>query len=469
MKRSLLPLVAALLLGGCSLVPKYTPPEPPVPDTWRAPEAAAAGATAVADTEWREFFTDEKLRSIIGAALENNRDLRVATLNVQRAQELYRIQRSELNPGIGVQAIGDINRVPEKTTGTGHGRTAETYTVLAGTLNWEIDFFGRLRSLKEAALEQYLATREGAGAAQIALVSAVARTYLALAADAENLQIARGTLEAQQATFDLIRQSSELGIASDVDMRQAQSQVNASRADVAHFTGLVAVDRNALELLAGTPLGDELLPAELAEVASGDALAPGIPSEVLLRRPDILAAEHQLKAFNANIGAARAAYFPRISLTAGAGTLSNDLSDLFSQGTGTWTFTGQLLTPIFASGSLRAGVRAAQVDREIAVAQYERTIQAAFAEVSDSLTLRRTLVDQRDALEDLVFSLSETFRLSEARYNAGLDGYLNVLVAQRSLFAAQQALVQAQFAEQANLVTLYAALGGGRAAATEED
>jgi len=468
MRRWGLPLLgAALLLGGCTMIPKYSRPEPPVPPSW--PEAVAPAGEpegpAAADTDWQDFFTDARLRSVIETALANNRDLRVATLYVEKAEALYRIQRAAVRPGVGIQAIAERYRVPEKVSDSGNAYTVDQYSVQVGTIAWELDFFGRIRSLKAAALEQYLATEQGRIAARISLIAGTARAWLALAADAEGYQLARETLEAQQASLDLIRKSAEMGITSDLDLRQAESLAEAARADVARFAGLAAVDRNMLDLLAGTTIAEDLLPGGLTEVTGRDALAPGLPSEVLLRRPDILAAEHELKAMNANIGAARAAFFPRIALTGGAGTMSANLSDLFGSGTRTWTFTSNLITPIWVSGSLIQKVKVAKVDREIAVARYEKAIQVAFSEVADSLTLRSTLVEQREAQEALVRALEETYQLYDARYKAGIDGYLGVLVAQRALLAAQHILVLVRLNEQANLVTLYEALGGG---ATEE-
>ena len=459
---------ALLLCGGCTMIPEYVRPEPPVPPAWPEatapaggpPDAEPAAAPAV-EIGWQEYFTDPRLRSVIELALANNRDLRVATLNIERARALYRIQRAESNPGVGVLASGDVVRIPERFDTEGRASIQEQYAVQAGTISWEIDLFGRLRSLNAAALEQYLATEEARRAGQIALVAGTASAWLALAADLESLGISQSTLEAQQVTLDLVRQSSDLGMTSDLDVRQAESQVELTRASVARYTGLVAVDRNALDLLAGTPVAADLLPDGLSAVTAIEGVAPGLPSEVLLGRPDILVAEHELRAANANIGAARAAFFPRISLTAGAGTMSPDLSGLFGAGTRTWSFVPQIVAPIFASGSLRANLAATKVEREIAVAQYEKAIQVAFSEVSDGLTLRATLAAQQEAEAALVKALEEAYRLSEARYQAGMDGYLGVLVAQRSLFAAQQALVNVRLAEQVNLVTLYKALGGG--------
>jgi multidrug efflux system outer membrane protein len=465
MRRKLQSLVAAaLVLNGCTMIPKYTRPALPVPLSWPDTAAVSTDAPArpaVADIRWQEFFADQRLRSVVELALANNRDLRVATLNIEKAQALYRIQRSELFPGVGVMATGEKYRVPEKMSANGQATTVEQVAVTVGVSSWELDLFGRIRSLKAGALEQYLATEQARHAAQTSLVAAVAGGYLALAADRESLELARATLDAQQATLDLIQKSRDAGVASDLDVRQSQSQVEAARVAVAQFTGLAAVDRNNLDLLAGASVPAALLPDRLGAATTLAALSPGLPSEVLLRRPDILMAEHQLKAANANIGAARAAFFPSITLTGGIGSMSPELSGLFESGTRTWSFTPQVVAPIFAGGSLRANLKAARVDREIAVAQYEKAIQVAFGEVSDALTLRDTLAAQLEAQAALVSALEETYRLSNARYKAGIDSYLSVLVAQRSTFAAQQGLVSTRLAEQANVVTLYKVLGGG--------
>jgi multidrug efflux system outer membrane protein len=293
-------------------------------------------------------------------------------------------------------------------------------------------------------LEQYLATEQARSDAQISLVAAVANTYLALAADRENLRLAQVTLDAQKASYELILRTSQVGIASDLDVRQAQTQVDAARVDIARYSGQVALDENALNLLVGTPVTAGMLSDDLGKVGALKDVAAGLPSDVLLRRPDILAAEHQLKAASANIGAARAAFFPRISLTAAAGITSSDLTNLFKPAAGTWNFAPQAALPIFDYGARQAGLKVAKVDRDMAIAEYEKAIQAAFSEVSDALNLRTTLVDQQNALQSLVNSLEETYRLSEARYKGGIDSYLSVLVAR---------LI--------NLVTLYKVLGGG--------
>lgn len=463
-KLLLLALTAYLVsLCGC-LTPKYQRPATPVPPSW--PESAAsvsAGPTVSGPdlVKWKEFFGDKQLQSVIELALNNNRDLRMAALNVEKAQALYRIQRAQQYPEIDVAATGQLYRVPGKMSPTGKAYTYEQYNVGLSSTAWELDLFGRVRSLKKTALEQYFATEQARSAAQISLISAVATSYLTLAADRENLRLAQATLEAQQASYDLIRQTREAGIASDLDLRQAQSQVEVARVDIARYTGQVALDENALNLLVGTSVPANLLPDEIGSDQSLKDVSAGLPSEVLLQRPDILAAEHQLKAAYANIGVARAAFFPQITLTGGGGIMSSELSNLFKAESDTWNFYPQITAPIFDAGSRRANLRAAKVDRDFAVAEYEKAIQSGFREVSDSLTLRGKLLEQQDAQQALVTALDETYKLSQARYKAGIDSYLSVLVAQRSLYGAQQALVSVRLARQSNLVTLYKVLGGG--------
>jgi multidrug efflux system outer membrane protein len=463
MRARLITLVAALALTGCTMIPKYARPEPPVPPSW--PEAAVAPVSgpgvAAVETPWQQFFTDRRLAGVIALALENNRDLRVATLTVEKVQALYRIQRSALFPTVGVLAQAERAWIAGKKTDDGVEKTTSAYSVNVGTTAWELDLFGRIRSLKARALEQYLATEQARRAAQISLVAAVAGDWLALAADTESRELARATLEAQQASLELLQRSREAGIASDLEVSQARTQVETARAALAAFEGRIAVDRHTLDLLAGTPVPADLLPDRMGDLAGARLLSPGLPSDVLLGRPDILGAEHRLRAANANIGAARAAFFPRISLTAAVGTTSGELSSLFGAGTGTWAFVPQIAAPLFTGGYNKANLDAANVDRAIAVAQYERAIQGAFAEVSDGLALRTTLVAQREAQQALVDALADTYRLSEARFKAGIDSYLAVLISQRSLFAGQEVLIGVRLAEQVNLITLYKVLGGG--------
>jgi multidrug efflux system outer membrane protein len=463
MHRETSPLVAAaalLSLAGCTLAPRYVRPAAPVPPRLAGTEATAEEPQPQ-DLPWQRFFTDERQRAVIELALANSRDLRIALLNVERLGALYRIQRAQLVPSVGIAVNGSAQRVPGKMAKDEKAFTSETYTAAVGASDWEIDFFGRIRSLNRAALEQYLATEQAGRAAKLALVAAVAQTYLAVAADAEGLRLSQGTLEAQQATLGLVQRSRDLGVASDLELSQSRSLVEAARAEAARYTALLALDQNALAVLVGSPVGPGMLPEGLSAVSTPRPVRSGLSSDVLLRRPDVLAAEHQLRAANASIGAARAAFFPRISLTVGAGSVSDELSAVLGAGTGTWSFAPQIVAPLFTGGANMARLKASKLDREIAVANYERTVQRAFAEVQNALALQTTLVEQRDAEEALVEALDTTYRLSDARFKAGLDSYLGVLVAQRSLFAAQQALVAVRLAEQANRITLYKVLGGG--------
>lgn len=458
-------ITISFFLYGCPKAAQYSRPQLPVPQAW--PESSeevhnSADAIVPAETDWREFFTDERLQAIIQLALDNNRDLRLAAINIEKAQGMYRIQRSEQYPRLNASATADLYRTPEGMSLTGKSQTSEQYNVGLGTASWELDLFGRIKSLKSAALEQFFATQQARAAAQISLVGSVAGAYLAMAGDQEILRLAEATMATQQAYYDLIRQTRDLGMASDLEVSQAKSQVEAARVDIARYSGLIAQDRNAINLLAGTTVPSNLFPTQLAGRPAMREIAAGMPSEILLRRPDILMAEHQLKACNANINAARANYFPRISLTAGAlGFVSTELDDLFQPGSRTWAFAPQISLPIFDAGSRDARYRVAEADRDIAVAMYEKAIQTAFREVSDALSLRATLIEQQKAQEALVQTLEETYRLSEARYKGGIDSYLGVLVAQRALYAAQQQLTATRLARLTNQAVLYKVLGGG--------
>lgn len=465
MNWKLIPILGiALGLCGCPKPQKYARPEMPVPSTWSQDAGGASSApqaSPVADMGWREFFTDSKLQTVIATALTNNRDLRVAALNVEKVQALYRIQSTAENPEVNAGAGGQLGRTPARMSMTRKPETTQRYSLSLGTAAWELDLFGRIRNLKSGALEQYLATEQARSATQISLVAAIAQSYLALAADRENLHLAQATLEAQLASCDLIRQSRDMGIATDLDVRESQTQVDTARVDIARYKGQIELDIHALNLLAGAVLDAGLLPENLGSVGVLADLAPGMSSEVLLTRPDILLAEHRLKAAYANIGVARAAFFPRIALTGSVGLVSGDLSDLFRVGSRTWSFVPQLTLPLFDSGARKANYQVAQTERDIAVAEYEKTIQSAFREVADALGLQSNLAEQLDAQQSLVRTLEETYRLSDARYKGGVDSYLRVLVAQRSLYAAQKGVVGVRLARMANLVTLYKVLGGG--------
>lgn len=460
-------LVLALLLSGCALTPAYTRPEAPVPGGWpEGPayadrQAVQAGATA-GEIPWRRYFADPGLQQMIAAALENNRDLRLAALNVQRARGIYGIQRAALFPSLDATANSRRQRVPADLSASGERRTVEQYDVNLGVFAWEIDFFGRLRSLKAQALEAYLATEEARRSTQVLLVAAVAQTYLALAADRETLALAQTTYDNQQAVYRLIERRYDVGMASELDLNRARTQVETARGDVARFRQQVAQDQNALNLLVGAEVPPATAggPGALHSIAPFARLSAGIPSEILLGRPDILRAEHLMKAAHANIGAARAALFPRIALTTSLGTASAELSGLFAAGSGTWLFAPQVVMPVF-DPRLWAALDVAEADREIALVTYEKAIQTAFREVADALAVTGTVDERLAAQTALVQAAEATYRLSEARYTRGIDSYLSVLDAQRALYAARQGLVALNLAKRASQVQLYAALGGG--------
>lgn len=467
MKRSSLLLLGGIAVGaiGCTMAPKYVRPEAPVPTQWPTGDAFAqnqpkAGAPAASALAWREFVADAKLQQVIAMALTNNRDLRLAALNVEQMRALYRIQRDTLFPSVTASGSGAKQRTSVELTETGKPLVTESYSASLGVLSWELDFFGRIRSLKNEALEKYLATEHARRSAQTLLIASVANAYIALAADSETLTLAKDTLRTQEKSYEMVRQQYAAGVAMELELRQAQVPLETARGAVAQYTRQVAQDENALNLLVGTPVSAELRPGALDGVGLFKEVAAGLPSEVLLVRPDVLQAESQLKAANADIGAARAAFFPSISLTGTIGSASADLSGLFGSGTDTWSFAPKATLPIFDARTWSAH-RASKVQREIAVAQYEKAIQTAFREVVDALAARGTLDQQLSAQQSLVEALSVAYKLAAMRYDKGVDSYLVVLDAQRSLFSAQQGLVALRMAKMASQVRLYAVLGGG--------
>ncbi|MEZ5610418.1 MAG: AdeC/AdeK/OprM family multidrug efflux complex outer membrane factor [Rhodocyclaceae bacterium] len=455
-------IFSALLAGACTtLTPDYERPAAPVPTSFPG-VTADSEARAVADIAWRDYFADPRLRELIELALANNRDLRISTLNIEQARAQYRIQRADRFPAINAGIGETTTRTPGDLTSSGNATISRQYSANLGLSAWELDFFGRVRSLSEQALETYLGTEEARRSAQLSLVAEVATAWLTLAADRELRDLAQNTFETQQKSLSLTRKSFEAGASSALDLRQAETTMQRARADAALYTAQVARDENALALLAGTPVPATLLPEKLVDAVSALAELPaGVPSSVLARRPDVLQAERQLRAANASIGAARAAFFPRITLTASAGTASSTLDGLFGSGSRSWSFSPQLSLPIFNAGALRASLDVAEVQRDINVATYEKTIQSAFREVADGLADRATLAEQLDAERRLVAASEETFRLSEARYRNGIDSYLGLLDAQRSLYSAQQELIGVRLSEASNRVTLYKVLGGG--------
>lgn len=449
-------VAAAAVLAGCSMIPKLERPEPPVASAY--PLAPVGASSNAADVAWSRFVTDARLRQLIGLALQNNRDLRVAALNIEQVRAQYQIQRANQFPTVNAGFTG--NRQPD-----GKGGIADTYSVGFLTSAWEIDVFGRLSSLKEAALAQYLASEEARKAVQTSLVAQVASTWLALQADEEQLAVTRQTLRTREDSLRLTRLRFDNGAASALDLRQAESLAAAAQATLAQQERQRALDLNALTLLLGQTPPSELVSPTQADAALPEAVLAdvpaGLPSDLLTRRADIRQAEQQLVAANANIGAARAAFFPRISLTASVGTASSDLSGLFKDGSWGFTLAPQALLPIFDAGRNRAGLDSAQAGRDIAVAQYEKAIQTAFREVADALAGQATLGEQLRAQQAQLTAETDRFRLAELRYRNGVASYLDVLDAQRSLFATQQAVTQSRLALQQNRVALYRALGGG--------
>jgi len=458
--RALSPLVIAALLAGCSFIPKYERPAAPVPEAFAlAGNDVPATARAAADIDWKDYFTDPRLQRLIGIALGNNRDLRVAMLNVEQARAQFQIQRAGQFPT--VNAIASGTRQPSLV----NGQYANQFQAGLGISAWEIDFFGRIGALKEQALAQFLATEEARKSAQISLVAAVASGWLTLMADEELLDISRRTLDTREESVKLTRLRLEHGVSSELDSHQAESLAQAARATYAQQQRQRLLDENALALLLGQPLPDDIrtsLPSmRLADAAPMQPLPAGLPSDLLQRRPDIRQAEQLLIGANANIGAARAAFFPRISLTAQFGSVSDELSGLFKSGSWAFSLAPQLALPIFDAGRNQAGLESARAGREIAVAQYEKSIQTAFREVSDALAGQATLQQQIDAQRAQTQADAKRLDLSDLRYRNGVASYLDLLDAQRSLFATEQALVQTRLQQLQNQVTLYKVLGGG--------
>jgi multidrug efflux system outer membrane protein len=455
-----------IVLAGCTMAPKYIRPDAPVPVSWPTGMAyQKAGGDAsektAAEVPWQEFFIDPQLQKLISLAVENNRDLRIAALNIERVQALYQIQRADLFPTIAAFGYGNHQGPLRSTSTTDGSLTTHAYSAGLGFSAYELDLFGRVRSLKDQALEQFFATEEARRSMQISLVAEVAATYLNLASDRERLKLAQETLANQEKSYQLTKSRFEAGVSSALDLYQAQTSVDAARVDITRYTRQVAQDENALMLVIGSPVPEDLLPAGLSMVIAPNEFSPGLPSDSLLRRPDIMQAEHLLMGANANIGAARAAFFPRITLTTNIGTLSNELSGLFNSGSMGWNFYPQVTLPIFDGGRNSANLKVSNVDREIFVAQYEKAIQSAFREVADALAQRGTIDDQLTAQQSLTEATAGSYRLSQARYEKGVDSYLVVLDSQRSLYDAQQSLITVRLLRFINQVTLYKVLGGG--------
>lgn len=461
------PLIIALgaALAGCSFMPDYRQPEPPVTAQWphtAQPDSVHKAAERKAtETDWHSFFPDQRLQALIAATLEHNRDMRIATARVEEARALYGITRADRLPGIDAVASEQAARLPGDLSSTGKSSTSRRYDVGFSMLSFELDFWGRVKSLNEAALASFLSTEEAQRAMRITLVSEVANAYFTQLEMNERARLALETVRSREETRTMINRRREVGLAGDLDFLQADSALELVRAELASLQRQQAGAANALALLVGQPSSTPLEGRKLADQGIVNDLAAELPAEVLLKRPDVLAAEKRLIAANANIGAARAAFLPRISLTAGFGTASSALSGLFTGGSESWNFQPALRLPLFDGGRISSGVDLAEARKVIAVAEYEKTIQQAFREVADLLAARTYLAEQLRAQQAAEKSQNERLRLAEARYKAGISSHLEVLDAQRESFAAQQASVQAQRAWLATAAQLYKALGGG--------
>lgn len=453
----LLPLASALLLSGCiSLAPEYERPEAPVEQVWPQDEATKNAALLTEGLQkWSDFFTDERLTKLIELGLQNNRSLRSAFYSVEQARAQYNVSRADLLPSVAVQA--------EETAGTGVDVTSHTYSANAAMASYELDLFGRIRNLNEQALQAYFQTQAAQRTAQMTVITEIAQTWLSLGASKDLLKLAQETYDSQSESLKLIQQSYELGASSMLEVQQAMQTVATAKAAAVQASRSVAQYRNALATLVGTKVPAELEPEGLKmDITKPQvSVASNIPSEVLLARPDIASAEAVLRSANANIGVARAAFFPSITLTGSAGSISGELNELFNGGTHTWSFVPNITLPIFTGGANIANLRAAEAYQKKSIADYELAIQTAFQEVADALATEGTVADELLAQQQLAAATAETLRLSEERYKNGADSYLEVLDSQRSNFSAQQAVINAQLSRAASLVTLYKVLGGG--------
>ena len=453
-------LMLAGVLGGCSLAPTYERPQAPVAAAYPAQADGRAELDAV-NLGWRQFFPDQRLQSLIATALENNRDLRTAALNIEEARAQYQITRADLLPNLNVSGSAARTRTAASQSLTGQPYISNSYQVGLAVPAFELDFFGRVRSLKDAALATYLSTEEAQKSAQISLIAQVAQAYLAERSYAEQLQLAQDTLKSRETNIDLAKKRFDVGASSALDYRLTQTLVESARVSVAQLQRQRAQAQNALTLLVGKDVDG--LPA--AQLLSDEKIVTdipaGLPSDLLTRRPDIRSAEQSLLAANANIGAARAAFFPKISLTGSFGSASSTLGGLFDSGSGAWSFGPQLSLPIFDFGRNSANLDLAEVRKNKAIVTYEKTIQTAFREVADALVARGSLDDQVKAQEAFLGAQQERLKLTDLRFKNGISSSLDQLDAQRDFFSAQQALIQARQLRLNNAIDLYKALGGG--------
>ncbi|MFD0912050.1 efflux transporter outer membrane subunit [Methylophilus luteus] len=463
----------ALALSACiNLAPFYNQPEAPVPASLGTVNTEQKPLTEVS---WQSFITDKRLQQVLDLALKNNRDLRVATLNIERARAQYQVQRADLFPTVnaalsetaskGMSNVGNNGNVSAGTVAASNnssGNVSHVYRATLGFSAYELDLFGRVRNLNAQALQAFYAEQENRKSTQISLVAEVATAWLTLAADKKRLQIAQQTLQSQQNTYQINQKMFDLGVANALTLKQLQTSVDNARVAVATYNIQIQQDTNALNLLAGSMVPVAWLPdSSLASVALTTALPRGVTSKTLQQRPDVRAAEHQLEGANANIGALRAAFFPTISLTTTIGTASTELNGLFQTGSRIWTFVPQITLPIFNGGRNRANLTVGEKNQQILLAQYEKTVQTAFREVADVLVQREGLKAQIEAQKSLTDAAAAAFQLADARFKNGVDSYLVVLDAQRTLYTAEQSLITLQLNDAASQLTLYKVVGGG--------
>jgi multidrug efflux system outer membrane protein len=453
-------LLLAGVLSGCTMAPTYVRPEAPVAGSYPAAADGQAQLEAVA-LGWRQFFPDQRLQTLIASALENNRDLRTAALNIEQARAQYDITASDALPHLN----GNFSRTRGRTAADqlvpGQAAVGTAYSVGLNMTSFELDFFGRVRSLKDAALASYLATEEARQSAQISLISQVAQAYLAEQSFAEQQRLAQQTLDSRLDDYQRDKLRFDVGASSELDLRNSETLVQAARVSLTTLARQRGQATNALELLVGKPLGELPAPQSLSDEQIVTDIPAGLPSDLLTRRPDIREAEQQLRSANANIGAARAAFFPTISLTAGIGNSSTSLGSLFSAGSRTWSFVPQLTLPIFEGGRNRANLSLSEIRKNLAIANYEKTIQSAFREVADALVARGTLEDQLAAQDAFVKAQEQRVKLTDLRYKNGIASSTDRLNAERDLFSAQQALIQTRQLRLNNAIDLYRSLGGG--------
>jgi len=458
-------LLLAIMLSGCTMIPEFSRPDFSAAQNWNDLPGyeLQTGADMAAQMDWKEFFNSQEFHLVIGTALQNNKDLKTAALNIEEARALYRIERADLFPSVNANGDGTIAESSDESSATGRAQKTELYEANLGVAAYELDLFGKIRSNNESAINEYQATTEAHAVVRNALIAETANAYLQLLSDQKLLALTQKTLTAQQRTYDILSQSLEKGVSTEQDVARAATAVETARVNQHQYSRFVAQDKNALFLLMGVAQDDAFLPkTTLDEVAIKDTLDPGLPSEVLLMRPDIRQAEYNLLSRNADIGAARAAFFPSITLTGTYGFASQSLGDLFASGAGgAWAFLPQITLPIFQGGRNIANLDLAEIRKEKAVVDYEKAIQVAFREVSDELAARETLDEQLKSQRRLVAAAQKVYDISQARYKSGIDSFLSVLDAQRELYVSQQNEIQVERQRLANLVNLYKVLGGG--------